>query len=95
MIGAETRAKVAEFLKWHTAEQAAVEFKLNRATVYNIRKGNAKKGLAFEAKRKEIVADCETMSVKEAAAKHGITRARVYAVLKREKGNGKRKAVEN
>ena len=86
MIDAETRAKVLEFLKWHTAEQASVEFKVNRATIYNIRKGNGQKGLAFEAKRKEIAAAAKTMSVKEVAAKFGVTRNRIYAVLKRESG---------
>ena len=92
MIGAETRAKVLEFLKWHTAEQASVEFGLDRGTVYNIRKGNGKKGLAFEARRKEIAKMAKALPVKDVAARFGITDKRVYAILKREKEDGRREA---
>lgn len=84
MIDAETRAKVLEFLKWHTAEQASVEFKVNRATIYNIRKGNGQKGLAFEAKRKRIAEDGKTLSVNVLAAKYGVTKSRIYNILKKE-----------
>ena len=87
MIRSETRAARKEALRRKTPAQVSAEFKVSRWAVYYIRNGVVpEKGLAMERRRAEIAAAAKTMPVKEVAAKFGMSRARVYAILKRESG---------
>ena len=87
MISSEERAKIKEAARWMTVTQVATQFKVSRNVVIDIKNGvEPKIGLKWEAKRKNIVEDSKTMAPKELAEKYGVTRNRIYDVLKRERG---------
>lgn len=94
MLSSKLREEIKEAAKWLNVTQVATQFKVSRNVVIAIKKGiEPKKGLEWESKRKEIAALAETMPVKEVAAKFGLSQNRIYDVLKRENGHGKRKAA--
>lgn len=85
MISTEKRAQIKEAARWMTIEQVATQFQVCRQTVVAIKKGE-QKGAAWEPRRKQIAEDSKTMTPKELAVKYGVSKSRVYDILKKEKG---------
>ena len=85
MICREKRNEIEEALRFKNVTQVAEQFKVSRNVVTDVKKGvSPKKGLEWEARRKEIAELSKTMSVKEICDKFGISKSRVYAILKKE-----------
>ena len=85
MKSLEERQKIKDFLKWHTVSQAAVHFKLSRATIYHLANTIPTKSLESAKRKKEIAALSKTLPVKQIAKLYGISQQRVYVIIKEQR----------
>ena len=84
MIGIEKREEIKEALRYMTVSQVASQMKVSRNTVIKVKQGW--NGNEWERRRREIAESAKTVPVKALAEKYGVSKSRIYAVIKKELG---------
>lgn len=84
MISEQTRREIEEALKYLSVSQVASQMKMSRNTVIKVKQGW--NGNEWERRRREIAESAKTVPVKALAEKYGVSKSRIYAVIKKERG---------
>lgn len=84
MISEQARREIAEALKYLSVSQVASQMKVSRNTVIKVKQGW--NGNEWERRRHEIAESAKSVPVKALAEKYGVSKSRIYAVIKKERG---------
>lgn len=84
MTSEQTRHEIEEALKCLSVSQVASQMKVSRNTVIKVKQGW--NGNEWERRRREIAESAKAVPVKALAEKYGVSKSRIYAVLKKERG---------